>query len=86
MWIAAYGFLILERKTILPSSPRRTTLFQTPVIPDRYRPKGSPLRPERHIATSVATMHVRSINAIIKRCRDALVADRMLRDIGGETI
>jgi len=33
MWIAAYGFLIFERETILPSSPRRTTLFQTPVIP-----------------------------------------------------
>lgn len=75
MRIAAYGFLIFAREKILPLSPRRTTLFQTPVIPDRYRPEGSPCG---------LTIHVRSINAIIKRCRDALVADRMLRDIAGE--
>jgi SRSO17 transposase len=41
--IAAYGFLISERETIPPSGPRRTTLFQTPVLPERYRPRGSPL-------------------------------------------
>jgi SRSO17 transposase len=43
MCIAAYGFLISERETIPPSRPRRTTLFQTPALPDRYRPRGSPL-------------------------------------------
>ena len=43
MCIAAYGFLISERETIPPSRPRSTTLFQTPVLPDRYRPRGSPL-------------------------------------------
>jgi SRSO17 transposase len=43
MCIAAYGFLISERETIPPSRPGPTTLFQTPALPDRYRPRGSPL-------------------------------------------
>jgi SRSO17 transposase len=43
MCIAAYGFLISERETIPPSRPRRATLFQAPALPDRYRPRGSPL-------------------------------------------
>jgi SRSO17 transposase len=41
--IAAYGFLIAERATIPPSGPRSTTLFQTPRLPDDYRPRGSAL-------------------------------------------
>ena len=41
--IAAYGFLISEREMIPPSKPRSATLFQTPTLPDRYRPRGSPL-------------------------------------------
>ena len=66
MCIAAYGFLISERETIPPSRPRRATLLQTPALPSRYRPRGSPLRPERHIPNSIATMRVRLINALIK--------------------
>jgi SRSO17 transposase len=41
--IAAYGFLISERAMIPPSGPRSTTLFQTPALPDSYRPRGSAL-------------------------------------------
>jgi SRSO17 transposase len=41
--IAAYGFLISERGMIPPSGVRSTTLFQTPVLPDGYRPRGSAL-------------------------------------------
>jgi SRSO17 transposase len=41
--IAAYGFLIAERATIPPSGPRSTALFQTPALPDGYRPRGSAL-------------------------------------------
>jgi len=41
--IAAYGFLVAERATIPPSGPRTTTLFQTPVLPKGYRPRGSAL-------------------------------------------
>jgi SRSO17 transposase len=41
--IAAYGFLISERAMIPPSGHRSTTLFQTPALPDGYRPRGSAL-------------------------------------------
>ena len=41
--IAAYGFLVAERVMIPPSAPRSTALFQTPALPEGYRPKGSAL-------------------------------------------
>jgi SRSO17 transposase len=41
--IAAYGFLVAERATIPPSGPRSSALFQTPALPDGYRPRGSAL-------------------------------------------
>jgi SRSO17 transposase len=41
--IAAYGFLISERETIPPSGPRSSAMFQTPALPDGYRPRGSSL-------------------------------------------
>jgi SRSO17 transposase len=41
--IAAYGFLIAERAMIPPSGPRSTALFQTPALPESYRPRGSAL-------------------------------------------
>jgi hypothetical protein len=34
--IAAYGFLISERETISPSTPRSTVLFQVPDLPDGW--------------------------------------------------
>ena len=40
--IAAYGFLISERETIPPSGSRSAAQFQTPALPDRYRPRESP--------------------------------------------
>jgi SRSO17 transposase len=43
--IAAYGFLISERETIPPSEPRSTGLFQAPVLPEGYRPRGSATAP-----------------------------------------
>ena len=39
--IAAYGFLISERETIPPSGPRSAAIFQAPVLPSDYRPRGS---------------------------------------------
>ena len=39
--IAAYGFLISERETIPPSAPRSAGLFQTPALPEGYKPRGS---------------------------------------------
>jgi SRSO17 transposase len=41
--IAAYGFLISERETIPPSRSRSAALFQTPALPEGYRPRGSAL-------------------------------------------
>jgi len=41
--IAAYGFLVAERAMIPPSATRSTALFQTPALPDGYRPRGSAL-------------------------------------------
>jgi len=43
MCIAAYGFLVSERETIPPSTPRRTAPFQAPALPEGSRPRGSPL-------------------------------------------
>ena len=40
--IAAYGFLISERETIPPSGLRCAAKLQTPVLPDRHRPRGAP--------------------------------------------
>jgi SRSO17 transposase len=41
--IAAYGFLIAERAMIPPSGPGSTAVFQTPALPESYRPGGSAL-------------------------------------------
>ncbi|MGB7465445.1 MAG: transposase, partial [Candidatus Acidiferrum sp.] len=43
MCIAAYGFLISERETIPPSGSRSAALFPQLALPDRFRPRGSPL-------------------------------------------
>jgi len=40
--IAAYGFLISERKTIPPSAPRRAVLSPPSALPQGWRPRGSP--------------------------------------------
>jgi hypothetical protein len=67
MCIAAYGFLISEREMI---PPLRTSSHHA--VPDGCdtQPLSTqgipPLRPERHIANSIATTRVRLINALIK--------------------
>ena len=40
--IAAYGFLVSERETIPPSTPRRQTLGPQLALPQGYQPRGSP--------------------------------------------
>jgi len=45
MCIAAYGFLISERETIPPSGPRPAKRFSQFAVPERYRPRGSPVAP-----------------------------------------
>ena len=39
--IAAYGFLISERAAFPPSATRKAGLFEAPVLPEDYRPRGA---------------------------------------------
>jgi Transposase DDE domain len=64
--IAAYGFLVSERETIPPRdlvAPRCSRYLPFPTVTD---PEAPPLRPERHIPNSVATMRRRLIVALVK--------------------
>ena len=64
--IAAYGFLISERETIPPSGTRSAWRFTEPAVPAVTNPEAPPLRPERHIPNSIATMRARLVNAIAR--------------------
>jgi hypothetical protein len=64
--IAAYGFLIAERGAIPPQhrvSPRRSRDLPFPTVTD---PEAPPIRPERHIPNSIATIRRRLIVALAK--------------------
>ena len=64
--IAAYGFLISERETIPPSDlvpPRCSRNLPFPTVTD---PEAPPLRPERHIPNSIATMRRRLVLALVR--------------------
>jgi hypothetical protein len=64
--IAAYGFLIAERGAIPPQdhvSPRRSRDLPFPAVTD---PEAPPIRPERHIPNSIATMRRRLIVALAR--------------------
>ena len=63
--IAAYGFLISERETIPPSADRHAALFPQPAVPRVTDPEAPPLRPERHVPNSIATMRRRLIVALV---------------------
>jgi len=65
--LAAYGFLISERKRIPPQhlvAPCGSRHLRYPTVTD---PGGPPLRPERHIPNSIATVRRRLIAALISR-------------------
>jgi len=53
MCIAAFGFLVAERGAFPPSASRSRYIGEKPALPQGYRPRGSPLRPERHVAHSI---------------------------------
>ena len=79
MCIAAYGFLISESETIPPSGPRPAGRFSQVVVP---APEAPPLRPERHVPNSIATVRRRIIDALVRRlprcpCCRASTAHRM---------
>jgi hypothetical protein len=67
--IAAYGFLISERETIPPQHlvpPRCSRRLAFPKVTD---PEDPPLRPERHIPNSIATMRRRLVLVLVKHLR-----------------
>lgn len=62
--IAAYGFLISEREMIPPQHldpPRCSRRLAFPKVTE-----APPLRPERHIPNSIATMRRRLVLALVK--------------------
>jgi hypothetical protein len=65
--IAAYGFLISERETIPPPDhvpPGGSRNLPSPVVTDSAAP---PLRPQRHIPNSIATVHCAMVVAGSRR-------------------
>jgi hypothetical protein len=63
---AAYGFLISEREMIPPRErvpPRRCRRLAYPKVID---PEAPPIRPERHVPNSIATIRRRFIVALVR--------------------
>ena len=65
--IGAYGYLICERQTIPPSGPSSAAHRQAPRLSRSPRPDAPPLRTERHVPDSIATMRRRLAGAITRR-------------------
>jgi hypothetical protein len=63
--IAAYGFFISERETIPPQDLLPRYSSRSLPFPTVIDPEDPPLRPERHIPNSIATMRIRLTNALI---------------------
>ena len=69
--IAAYGFLIIERAALPPQAneaPRSSRYLDYPEIID---PEAPPIRPERHVGNSIATICriiARAIARILIQC------------------
>jgi SRSO17 transposase len=82
--IAAYGFLIAERGALSPQdrlAPRSSRDLPFPTITD---PEAPPIRPERHVPNSIATMRRRLIVALARtlpRCPCCNVPIRKIRKI-----
>ena len=69
--IAAYGFLVAERAAIPPSAGGAGRLVQAPCFPIVIDPAAPPLRTERHVPTSIATIRRRIAHALaptVPRC------------------
>ena len=61
--IAAYGFLILERSAFPPSARWRR---EKPALSGRSRSDAPPIRPERHVPNSIATVRKRLTVALAR--------------------
>ena len=64
--IAAYGFLVQERAALPPqylAAPCLSGLVRSPRPPCHGDP---PLRPERHVSTSIATLRITLARALVR--------------------
>jgi SRSO17 transposase len=69
--IATSGFLVSEREAIPPSGPKPTLIVKEPPLPESCRPRGPPIRPERHVPNSIPSVRLvvaRAIARSISRC------------------
>lgn len=65
LWIAAYAFLVAERARIPPRNQRSSSRrLRFPVVRPGGRP---PIRPERHVENSIATMRRHLIVGLVRR-------------------
>ena len=84
MCIAAYGFLISERGAFPPSEAQSSRHVLATAVPESYRPRGAPLRPERHVPDSIATLRRRLVVGIAQRLpRCPLLCDANPNHNGG---
>ncbi|KUM28231.1 hypothetical protein AU467_34970 [Mesorhizobium loti] len=67
LYIAAYGFLVSLRETIPPLAAAQAASRQAPGLPAGYRPAAPPIRPERHVPTSIPTLRRRLTVALAQR-------------------
>ena len=77
--IAAYGFLISERGAFPPSGWLAARKLQQAAVPRVDDPALPPLRPERHVTNSIATMRRRLTVALartLSRCPCCLAPPR----------
>ena len=79
--IAAYGFLISERARIPPQQTVPPGCSRDLPFPPVTDPAAPPLRPERHVPNSIATMRLRLVAALVKTlprcpCCAAPIANR----------
>src|SRR5207237_2251992 len=65
--IAAYGFLVSERETIPPQDLIAPGCSRNLPFPPVIDPAAPPLRPERHVPNSIATMRRRLAHALVQR-------------------
>jgi hypothetical protein len=64
--IAAYGFLIAEPAIFPPQDPENTADPRRLAFPPVTDPTTPPLRPERHIPNSIATLRRRLVVALVE--------------------
>ena len=74
--IAVYGFMISEREMIPPSGPHCAGKLKNLPFPIVTDPAAPPIRPERHVPNSIATLHQYLIVAIARTSKMSILRER----------